>query len=187
MAVNLKTSVSLKKRISRFFHRDLEEEHEIFSALYRDYHRLVRTLLVNICGGYELDDLVQETFVRIWKGLPKFNGKSGPKTWIYRITVNTAFDHLRKNKKLKRPLELETNLHGTDREEAKMMAQELVQKGLKTLDPIHRTVLVLALMEELSIREIANIANISEGTVKSRLHYAKKKFLEFLDQKGVTL
>jgi RNA polymerase sigma-70 factor (ECF subfamily) len=67
------------------------------------------------------------------------------------------------------------------------MAQELIKKGLERLTPIHSTVLVLACMEGLSMREIADIMDVSDGTVKSRLYHAKKNFLEFLNQNGVLL
>lgn len=158
-----------------------------FEKLYQDHNKMIRSVMFNICGARDLDDLVQETFLRIWKGLPRFNQRSQIKTWIYRITVNTALDHCRKAKKWKQETELKKDVHDRRSDESRMVNQDLVQKGLNQLPEIHRAVLVLATMQGLSINEIAGIVKASEGTVKSRLHYAKKNFLQFLEEQGVSL
>lgn len=157
-----------------------------FPTLYHQYHRQVRAVVFNICGGRDLDDLVQEVFVRVWKGLEKFQQRSQLKTWIYRIAINTAFDHCRKQKKLKQEIELTHDIPVEDTKEARLAYQELVQKGLAELPEKHRVVLTLAVMEEMPLKDIAGVLKTSEGTVKSRLHYARKTMMHFLEKNGVS-
>jgi RNA polymerase sigma-70 factor (ECF subfamily) len=163
-----------------------EENPLSLSSLYRDYHKLVRSVLFRICGSRDLDDLVQETFVRVWQGLDKFKEESSPKTWIYRIAVNTAIDHQRKNRNRKFDVELSPSLEGSDRARGQI-CWNLFQRGLATLSIDHRTVLVLESMEGFSIDEIATVVGAWKGTVKSRLFYAKKQMLRFLDENGVNI
>lgn len=161
---------------------DLED----FQSVYRKHNKMVRSVLFHICGARDLDDLTQDVFLRIWKGLPKFGFKSQLKTWVYRIAVNTAFDHCRKQKKLKQELALISEIPYNEGTEKRMMNQDLIQQGLTKLSEKHRAVFVLAYLEELSIIDIAAIVKISEGTVKSRLHYARQEFNRFLNRHGVT-
>ena len=76
-----------------------------FRALYEKYQGIVRSVIFRIAGPQELDDLVQETFIRVWQSLSKFRGRSSLKTWVYRIATNLAYDYCRKNKKRKQEVE----------------------------------------------------------------------------------
>jgi RNA polymerase sigma-70 factor (ECF subfamily) len=63
-----------------------------FRHLYRRYEHKVRATLYQLCGSSLLDDLVQEVFLRVWKGLPKLKQRNTFSTWLYRITWNVATD-----------------------------------------------------------------------------------------------
>lgn len=158
-----------------------------FSALYREYRGLVRSVLFKISGPADLDDLVQETFVHIWKGYSKFKQSSKLKTWIYRITVNVAVDSYRKNKKRGLEVVLDPERQESHSGANQIVCKDLVQKGLTCLKPSHRAVLVLHCMEDIPLKEVAEILKTSIGTIKSRLFYAKKIMLEFLQKNGVKL
>ena len=67
-----------------------------FHHLYRRYHHRIRSTLFQLCGAESLDDLEQEVFLRIWKGLSTFQHQAQLSTWIYRITWNVALDQRRK-------------------------------------------------------------------------------------------
>ncbi len=156
-------------------------------ALYHEYKGLVRSVLFRICGPCDLDDLVQDTFVRIWQGLDRFRRQASLRTWIYRIAVNTALDSHRKNKR--RKLEIVWSPEEADGENrtGDQVNRDLVRKGLASLSVPHRTVLVLHTLEGLSVEEIAEVLGAWKGTVKSRLFYARKAMLKFLDENGVKL
>lgn len=154
-----------------------------FENLYRTQASRVRSILFNLGSQSEVDDLVQEVFIKIWKSYSSFEGKSSLSTWIYRVTVNTAIDASRK-KKFWSFFDMFQGEEGVAKADS-TTERDLVQKGLSKLSEDHRSVLVLSYLEGFSNAELAEILNISEGTVKSRLHYAKKEFVETLKKAGV--
>jgi RNA polymerase sigma-70 factor (ECF subfamily) len=160
---------------------------EDFVCLYKEYQNLVRAVIFQISGPEALDDLVQEAFIKIWTGLPQFRKESKFSSWVYRVSVNRALDYLRSQKQKSEVRFFEATQAGSDFLEIHVSQREMVSKGLQSLTEEHRTVLVLSLMHDLSISEIAEIVEISEGTIKSRLHYAKIEFREYLAKNGVEL
>ena len=172
---------------------------EAFRLLYRRYQAKVRSTLHQLCGQRHLDDLVQDVFLRVWKGLPQLRNPGFFATWIYRITWNVAQD-ARKQLGLSRQQEW----HSTTAEKAeesdvslqlsrpqdspdllRLHYQDLVKRGLATLSFEHRTVLVLHDLEDLPQKMIADVLNLPTGTIKSRLFYARRAMREFLQHQGV--
>jgi len=134
-------------------------------------------------------DLTQETFIKAFTSIQKFKGKSSFFTWIYRIGINTTLSSMKKNR-LRRFFSFENiNDEVSQSEILEWLAdqtnanrgvllkelQEKLNEALQKLSPKHRTVVVLFEIEGLSHQEIAEIMNCSEGTVRSRLHYAKQQ------------
>lgn len=160
-----------------------------FRELYRRYQRQVRTTLYQLCGADVLDDLVQEVFLRAWKGLPRFRQSSQFSTWLYRITWNVATDYRREQGKLRSRLShLPPAEPLSDRAEWQQLHYEdLVQRGLQSLSLEQRAVLVLHDLEDLPQQTVATILNVPLGTVKSRLHHARAALRQFLQQEGVQL
>lgn len=157
-----------------------EAEQKRFLALYREHHKMVRNVLYNMVDVKVLDDLVQDAFLRIWKGLPRFAFKSSLRTWIYRITIHTAIDHLRTVKLRPREMAFDEETLVRDEDLELPLNQALVQQSLQTLDESHRSVIILHFFEELGIAEIAKILEIPVGTVKSRIFTAKAKLKNLL-------
>lgn len=175
----------------------LQGHTQIFSQLYQRHQQKVRSTLYQLCGSDGLDDLVQEVFIRAWKGLAKFRQTAQFSTWLYRITWNVAYDRRRDYAKTRsRHINVEDvtqvidlSLAGADKvsELHKMHYQDLVQRGLITLSLEHHTVLVMHDLEELSQKEIAEIIDIPVGTVKSRLFHARAGLRKFLESQGVEI
>ena len=157
---------------------------ETFDELYAQHHRLVRNVLFNLVGEGPLEDLTQEAFLRIWKGLSSFANRSSTKTWVYRVTVNIAMDHFRK--KSIRTQQMNEAALSIIADTPSYANQQLVQKALDTLSDDHRAVAVLFYFEELTLEEIAAVMEIPTGTVKSRLHTAREALKAFLEKKGMT-
>ncbi|RYZ64590.1 MAG: sigma-70 family RNA polymerase sigma factor [Proteobacteria bacterium] len=169
-----------------------------FSHFFQKHHVLVRKVAFQIAGrrisAAGLEDLVQDSFVKIWKGLGNFRSDADVKSWIYRITVNVALDSLRSQKRQLDSVSssdrevLDAALEGAIDEragpEAEAVTRDLVSQGLESLSVDHRTVLILAFIHERPLSEIAEILKVPEGTVKSRLHSAKETFQNFLERKG---
>jgi RNA polymerase sigma-70 factor (ECF subfamily) len=139
-------------------------------------------------------DLAQEAFIKSWRALPSFKGDSSFYTWLYRIAHNCTYDWLRKkriqsdgefNDEVAAPIAAGAHAvpRGDLRPDEAMKNAELgarIQKAIATLQPDHRTVILLREVEGLSYEEIATITECQVGTVMSRLFYARKKLQEQL-------
>ncbi|MCU0537655.1 MAG: sigma-70 family RNA polymerase sigma factor [Hydrococcus sp. Prado102] len=168
-----------------------------FRQLYRRYQQRVRSTLYQLCGSEMLDDLVQEVFLRVWKGLPNLQKPSYFSTWLYRISWNVATDRRRQLAKTRPEGELYEETSEDDSPMSKIASrpqdtpdlmklhyQDLVQRSLECLSLEHRVVLVLHDLEDLPQKEVAKILNLPLGTVKSRLFYARHEIRKFLQQQG---
>ena len=156
-----------------------------FYDLYQKYHGMVRAVLFRMYLADSLDDGVQEVFVRVWKFLPTYKKESSLKTWIYKITYHVALDIKKKQQKSSHPF-WQNKIDVSDSENSHS-SQDSIHKALALLTTEDRGILVLFSFENLSLKEIADVFKIPEGTVKSKLHYAKKQVAEFLKQQGLNL
>ena len=178
-------------------------DRDSFRLLYQRYQYRVRSTLYQLCGKSCLDDLVQEVFLRAWKGLPKLKTAKYFSTWLYRISWNVATDRRRKLAKGQEKISLNVNEkyvdkdrlnYGKDLSNAQdtpnlmhLHYQDLVQRGLNNLSFEHRAVLVLHDLEDIPQKQVAEILDIPVGTVKSRLYHARNSFKKFLEKQGISL
>lgn len=173
---------------SELIRRCQQGDTQSFRYLYRRYQRRIRSTLYQLCGATRLDDLVQEVFLRAWRGLPRLRQTSTFSTWIYRITWNVASDERRQLGRARSQLQLLSNAV-SDRQAAmdvmELHYQDLVKRGLEQLGFDHRSVLVLHDLEDLPQKQVASILEIPVGTVKSRLFHARKTMRQFLEGEGV--
>jgi RNA polymerase sigma-70 factor (ECF subfamily) len=127
-------------------------------------------------------DIVQEGFLKAWMSIHRFEGRSSFYTWLYSITWNLTIYSL--HQKRCEEVELNDNIPsflpspGTSCQRAEI--QEQVNAAIAKLSPKHRAVVVLKELEGLQYREIANVLNLSIGTVMSRLFYARKELQSIL-------
>lgn len=166
----------------------LKGDSQSFRQLYRRHQQRVRAILYQLCQSSSLDDLMQEVFLRAWKGLPKFRGTAKFSTWLYRIAWNVACDERQKAAASRTQLEILSQKASAEQQPPDLMNlhyQDLVQRGLASLSFEHRTILVLHDLEEVPQKEVAQILEIPVGTVKSRLFHARAAMRKFLQQQGV--
>jgi RNA polymerase sigma-70 factor (ECF subfamily) len=117
-------------------------------------------------------DVSQEVFMKLLTRLAQFDGRASFSTWLYRMVVNTAIDHRRKNR---RDVPLTDTFEGVTRvddEYARRQRRDRVDRAVQTLPPVLRSPLVLRHVEGLSYRDIAEVLGVSVGTVASRLSRA---------------
>jgi len=170
-----------------------------FNQLVLTYQSMVYNLTCRILGDADAAaDASQDTFISAFHAIRKFRGGSF-KAWLLRIATNVCYDQLRY--KQRRPTSsLEALLTGPDhlslftnpdeRPEDYALRQELgrvIQRGLDTLPPDQRIVLVLSDVQGLSYQEIAEITRSSLGTVKSRLSRGRTKLRDYLLEQGELL
>ena len=163
-----------------------------FRQLYRRYQQRVRSTIYQLCGAYALDDLVQEVFLRVWKGLPKLRQPSQFSTWLYRICWNVASDQRGKLQRQRAfNLQLPEDTADLPLKNAKssytpdlmqLHYQDMIQQGMQQLSLNHRAVLVLHDLEDLPQKEVAKILGIALGTVKSRLFHARTSLRKYIIQ-----
>jgi len=150
-----------------------------FNEVYARFEEMVYNLAFRLSGNYEeAADLTQEIFLRVYRHLGSFGGRSSLKTWIFRIAVNHCRDRLSRWRPLTQPLgddrgEGEVSYADPSRgpEELAVAADEgrRVAEGLARLPPAFREAVVLRDIEGLSYEEIAEVLGVRIGTVRSRI------------------
>lgn len=165
-------------------------EAQRFDDLILKYRERIWSVLYHMTSNREdASDLAQDTFLKAFQSINRFQGQSSFFTWIYRIAVNNALNHLQKNK-IRRFFSLEKIRDedaasdvlqqlpdtgaGADRAAYLAELQQKLNEAMQKLSIKHRTVVTLFEIDGLSHEEIAEITGTSVGTVRSRLHYAKQ-------------
>jgi RNA polymerase sigma-70 factor (ECF subfamily) len=170
---------------------------DAFGALVRRHQRRVYRLAFHLVrSAAEAEDVTQDTFVRAYGALDRFDGRSEPFTWIYRIAVNLSLNALRARKSSDRssspddprvePLLVERRAKLASPEAAsedKELAIALLA-GIDKLSETLRTTLHLAVVDGLSHADVGKILGCSEGTVAWRVHEARRRLREYLTEAG---
>ena len=160
-------------------------------ALYHRYKRRVYGLALRIVGPIDAEEVAQEAFIRIFRGLPKFRGDAALSTWIYRLAVNAALSHRTRRGAARLP----TEDGAADAVEAQAAEEPVrgdavlrarLERALVRLPTGYRTVIVLHDVEGLEHEEIASILSCHVGTSKSQLHKARARLREILAADGIT-
>lgn len=163
------------------------EEVDFFSCLYERYEARLLRYIRNLTQlpTDEVEDILQESFIKVWKNLRSFDQNLKLSSWIYRIVHNTAISHLRKQ--ASHHVDKKSNWNDTlladipdssvpGRWEDDRELEEGIRKVLNLL-PIHyKEVLVLRYLENMSYEEISDVLKIPEGTVATRISRAKRFF-----------
>ena len=154
-----------------------------FETIYKTYWQKV----FRLCMGYANDtaaakDLAQETFIKVWKQLPKFRNESSIGTWIFRIASNTCLLQIQKDKKMPKselPLEIKDDILDTNIEED----IQLLYQYISELQEVERIIISLEL-EDMNQKEIAEIVGLSEGNVRVKIHRIKEKLTQKFNKNG---
>ena len=159
------------------------EQDAAFRMLMSSYQRPLYQLTRRMMGNHEdADDALQNTFVKAWKGLPKFREDSKLFSWLYRIASNESLNLLDKRKRS----------HGTSLDEVTELAgeshislsgdeiQAMLHTAIETLPSKQKLVFTLKYFQELKYEEIADITGTSVGALKSSFHLAVKKIELYL-------
>ena len=176
-------------------------DRDAFRTLFERYHRRAYALALGVLRhADDALDVVQDAFVKAHKYLDKFEGNSSFYTWLYRIVMNLAIDHLRKHRRVK-PVEFDEARLEEDRTDDTLLPRILggnpgralldkeirkrIDAALDELSDNHRAVLVMRELEGLSYEEMAQAMGCSKGTIMSRLFHARrnmqKRLLDLLD------
>lgn len=165
-------------------------DRDAFGRLVRRHQRRVYGAVLHILGNHaDADDVTQDAFVRAYRGLAAFDGRAEVSTWLYRIAVNTALNALRSGKRGValhqrsaaeaahvggRPEALGQGVRGPVQRAEDAGEVGRVLEAIAQLSPALRVTIVLATIEELTHKQVAEILDIPEGTVAWRVNEARR-------------
>ena len=169
-----------------------------FETLVLEYEKNVYNIALRMTGNSEdAADMTQEAFIKAYNSLQSFRGDSKFSVWLYRIVSNVCLDFLRsKNRRPTVSLSVEddngedTQLDVADESQSpellldRKLTRESVRRGLDSLPPDYRQILLLREIQGLSYDEIAQALSLEVGTVKSRIFRARKRLCAFLIDDG---
>ncbi|MGM0575640.1 MAG: RNA polymerase sigma factor [Myxococcota bacterium] len=165
-----------------------------FDTVYRDQRGRVLGAVRTILGpSDEVEDVVQLAFLEVHRCLPRFEGRSRLGTWVYRIAVNVALQHLRKKKRKRWLLlgmtgEEAGRLRARTDQASRLEDREILAEVYRAADRLSekkRTVWVLHELEGLSPQDIGEVLDVPKNTVRSRLLAARRELMAELEQRGV--
>ncbi len=175
-------------------------DHEAFRQLLERHNRRAYALALGVVRNPDdALDVVQEGFIKAHRYLPKFEGTSSFYTWLYRIVMNLAIDHLRKRKRAQQvdfndalshiegegsvgEDSLLPKILGADPSKSLMRREmrEHIETAMAQLSDNHRSVLMMRELEGLSYEQMAEVMKCSKGTIMSRLFHARKNMQQHL-------
>ena len=176
--------VRLVRRIAR-------GDRQALAELYACYQRVLFAYLLQLTPDYGLaEELLQDTLVAVWKSAHSFEERSSVLTWLIGIARRQAHNTLRQRKLLAADISELEDLPATEPEPeafalASVARDELVE-AFRRLAPVHREVVALIFVQELSYQEAATVLEVPVGTVKSRLSHARRALRGLLDAKEDT-
>jgi RNA polymerase sigma-70 factor (ECF subfamily) len=174
--------------------RDLALRHRYgdataFEEVYRRFSEMVFALALRMSGDREVAaDLTQETFLRVYRHLGRFRGRSSLKTWIYRVTVNCCHSRLRRRsrRKVETPLEyLEEVADERSGPEELALGHDLGRRlatAVGELPVIFREAVLLRDAQGLSYEEISQVLGVRIGTVRSRIARGRERLRRLLEE-----
>ena len=178
--------------------RVLEGDVNAFEDLVTEHEKGVYAIAQRMTGNAEdAADMTQETFIKAYNSLSSFRGDSKFSVWLYRIATNVCLDFLRSRS---RKPTVSLSVEDDDGEETQMdiadesqspeqllergLTRDAVRRGLKSLSPEYRQILLLREIQGLSYEEIAEALALEVGTVKSRIFRARKRLCAVLLEDG---
>ena len=176
----------------------LQGDVNAFEKLVTEYEKAVYAIAQRMTGNPEdAADMTQETFIKAYNSLGSFRGDSKFSVWLYRIANNVCLDFLRSRS---RKPTVSLSVEDDEGEESQLdvadesqspelllergLTRDAVRRGLDTLPPDYRQILLLREIQGLSYEEISSALGIDLGTVKSRIFRARKKLCTFLIEDG---
>ncbi len=158
---------------------------QLLSQFYPYIHRLALSILDDL---NEADDVTQETFIAAHHALAGFRNEANPKTWLSAIAINASRGRLRKRKVRLVLLSTWHALHlmknpppSPEQSVIQSEADQTIWQAVDGLNDKHRLPVILRYVHELTVPEIALILHLNQGTVHSRLHYARKELHAHLE------
>lgn len=168
----------------------IEGDMQAFKRIVESYQGQVAKTVVNMLGRtQEAEDVGQEVFIRFYKSLDKFRGDASLGTYITRIAINLSLNELKRRERRKlfsfssqEDQDRLMNVPGEELSEEAWAKREWVNAGLQRLESKFRSVVVLRMIQGYSTKETAEILNLPQGTILSRLARGQEKLKVILEE-----
>jgi RNA polymerase sigma-70 factor (ECF subfamily) len=173
-----------------YIQKTLQGDTNAFSVLIDRYQNLVYTVVLRVVKvKEEAEEVAQDTFLKAFESLSGYRGESKFSTWIYSIAYRKALDQVRKHNRMK-PVELieditENNVAAIDNALHFLEQQErnhTIQKCIEQLPEKEAAIITFYYFDDLSVREISTITELTEDNIKVKLHRSRKKLFSLLKQ-----
>jgi RNA polymerase sigma factor (sigma-70 family) len=186
------TGTVMSSSLDRTVTHDTAETAQALESLVREHYAYIRRLALTILddgsaeASAEAEDAAQETFITAHRALAGFRGRASLKTWLTTIALNGCRARLRKRKLRRvlqstlRGLHLAQQVASPEDAAAQNEAHRHLWQAVDSLDEKHRLPVILRYVHEMTVPEIAASLRTNEGTIHSRLHYARKALLDRL-------
>jgi RNA polymerase sigma-70 factor (ECF subfamily) len=163
---------------------DPEVLEHLIRKLESPLYYFVRRIVANDADSW---DVMQHVWISVFAGMSTVSSGSTLKPWIYRTARNTALNHIRANRRYRAAVEEYAEL-SPEPEEAQSAFDnaEEVHWALDQLELAYREALTLYFLEQMPVRDMAEVLELPEGTVKSRLHHGRRKLRSILERKDGT-
>jgi len=184
---------------SELFARARQGDAEAFAQLFEQYRPTLCRVVYRLVGADDCEDVVMESYLKAWRAIPGFRGRSALSTWLCRIARNCAIDWQRQSTRRERH---HVHEYESEEDEAPLIERtpdeqqptperqahlndlgQILQEGLAQLSDEHRTALVLREIDGLSYCNVAAATGVSIGTVMSRLFYARRRLRRIVEEK----
>ncbi len=184
--------VTVKERDRDLIERVREGEAEAVAAVYRLHHRGVRSFARRMLGDLDAaEDVVHDVFVALPKATRRFRGDASLRTFLTGMALNLCRRHIRSTVRRRRAMAKLScappgaGVASPESETNRRRLADALQRGLETLPLAQREAFVLCAVEERGSPEVAEILQVPEGTVRTRLFHARRKLRAFLEAEGV--
>ncbi len=197
MKIRDKASENSKAEDLKHINAAINGDQDAFAWLMKKYKGPLQNLIFRMVSEKsEIEDLVQEVFIKAFNSLRNYNQEFAFSTWIYRIAINNTIDYLRKRKletfsidsddeddEDKPKFEIPDTTYSADANIILEQRQKIINDAIESLPEKYRKIIELRHKEELSYEEISEILNLPIGTVKAHLFRARELLNKYLRDK----
>ena len=178
--------MDFEKQLEKIVHRCQDGERAAFEELFEMYQPRLKYYVRRLdSGGANIDDILQDVWLTVFRKIHKLKDAQIFAVWLYRIARNKVYDGFRrKERSVRLPEEDQFPVSGGDEAVFEANDAEKLHRALNELKPYHREVLTLSFVEQMPYQSIADVVGCSIGTVRSRIFYAKQSLREEMERQN---
>lgn len=177
--------MELEEQLKNIVHRCKGGEKAAFEELFEMYQPRLKYYVRRLDNGNtNIDDVLQDIWLAVFKKIHKLKDAKSFGVWLYRIARNKVYDGFRRKDRFVRLPEEELPVSGSDEPVFDAEDAEKLHMSLAKLKPYHREVLTLCFIEQMPYQSISDVVGCSIGTVRSRIYYAKQSLRKEMERQN---